>query len=301
MRTAAVLFFFMGLTFGSAGSTTAQAQPAEANPGASDTYFTIHNILPAHEVTLGAGTRIGILDRSFEMDSHPELYAGARDFPPDLSPTRDDKETHHGFWMALTLREVAPKAEIFALGIHAGDEAARVEAISKALDWAVENGLDVVTYCDGVFSKAARERLDPVVERTVEAGVVVVFVGYPHPLNLLPGGFGPHPDSDLRDADLNIFSQDCTALIGDQVVSLVDPDDDGIRKNRPFLGPTSRGSVTAGFVALVRSMDPESSPTEIKRILKETSRPMSYRDQLAARVPDVYQAVMNVAGVAQDR
>jgi len=301
MRTAAVLFFFLGLALPTAGSAAAQTQAATPNPGSGDTYFTIHNIPPAHEITLGAGTKVGILDRSFGMDSHPELYAGGSDFPLDSAPTGAEGETHHGFWMALTLTEIAPKAEIFALKIPAGDEMARVEAITKALAWAVEHELDVVTYCHGAFSEAARERLDPVVERTVKAGVVVVFVDYDHPLNLLPGGFGPHPESGLRDADLNIFSHDCTALIGDQIVSLVDPDDDGIQRNRPFLSRTSTGTVTAGFVALVRSLDPGASPAEIKGILKDTSRPLSYRGQLAARVPDAFLAVTNVAGLGPDR
>ena len=296
MRTAAVLYFILGSVFATPGSLAGQSQATGPDPGSTDTYFTIHNLYPAHEITQGAGTKVGIIDRSFGMEAHPELYAGGRNFLVKASASDAEPETYHGYWMALTLREIAPKAEIFALGAHTQDETARVDAIVQALDWAVQHELDVVTYCAGGFSEAARKALDPAVDRAIGAGVVVVFVDYPHPLNLLPGGMGTTDENRARNPDLNIFSHDCTVFIADQMVALADPDDDGIQKNRPFLGRPSTGPVTAGFVALVRSMDPEAPPGEIKRILRTTSRPLSYRGQLAARVPDLFQAVTHTVG-----
>lgn len=304
MRTAAVLFWYLGFGPLTAGATAGQTQWSSPNPGSDDTYFTIHNIRPAHAITLGAGIRVGILDRSFDLDSHPELYAGGENFLEESIESEANRETHHGYWMALTLREIAPKAEIFALGVHTRDEEVRVEAMIRALDWAVENDLDVVTYCAGGFSEAARKALDSVVERTVEAGVVVVFVDFPHPLNLLPGGFGPTGQDGGRDPDLNIFSHDCTAVIADQLVALADPDDDGIQRNRPFLAIPSAGPVTAGFVALVKSMDPNASPSDVKSILREASRPLNYQGKIAPKVPDLLRAVTNAVGVypeARDR
>jgi hypothetical protein len=298
MRTAAALICLFILANAMTGPAAAQNQRATASAASGDTYLTVHNVRPAHGITLGAGAKVGILDHSFGMDAHPELYAGGEDFLDEASGPGDEKETHHGYWMALTLHEIAPEAEIFALATHTLDEAARVEAMIQALDWAVENELDVVTYCAGVFSEAAQKTLDPVVERTVKAGVVVVFVDYSHPLNLLPGVFGPPVKDGLRDPDLNIFSYDCTDLLADRFVALVDSDDDGIQKYRPFLARPATGPVTAGFVALMRSVDPEASPVEIKRILMETSRPMPYRGRLASRVPDALEAVTNIMGVS---
>jgi len=298
MRTAAALICFFILANAMTGPAAAQNQRATASAALGDTYLTVHNVHPAHEITLGAGTKVGILDHSFAMDAHPELYAGGEVFLDEAPGSEDQIETHHGYWMALILHEIAPEAEIFALNTHTHDEAARVQAMVQALDWAVEQGLDVVTYCAGVFSEAAQKVLDPVVERTVKAGVVVVFVDYSHPLNLLPGVFGPLAEDGLRDPDLNIFSYDCTDLLAGQFVALVDSDDDGIQKYRPFLARPATGSVTAGFVALMRSVDPEASPAEIKRVLMETSRPVSYRGQITARVPDSYGALTTIVGVS---
>jgi len=300
MRTAAAFFFFVILAIPATERATGQELPATPSASSNDTYFTVHNVLPAHQITLGAGTRVGILDRSFGMDAHPELYAGGENFLDEVPAPKDGMETHHGYWMALALSEIAPLAEIYALESKTDDEEAQVAAMVRALDWAVEHELDVVTYCAGSFSEAARKVLDPAVERTVDAGVVVVFVDYPHPMNLLPAGFGPRAVDGLRDPDLNIFSYDCTPLFADQFVALMNPDDDGIQKYRPFLARASAGPVTAGFVAMLRSVDPEISPAQIKRILRETSRPMVYRGRLAARVADVFAAVTNAVGVGPE-
>jgi subtilisin family serine protease len=115
-------------------------------------------------------------------------------------------------------------------------------------------------------------------------------------MNLLPAGFGPTEEAGPRDPDLNIFSYDCTTLFANQFVALLDPDDDGIQKYRPFLARSSAGPVTAGLVALLRSVNPEASPAEIKEILRETSHSMEYRGRLATHVPDAFEAVTRAVG-----
>lgn len=298
MRSAAALFSLLVFGISAQSPAVGQGQKAPPSEESNDTYLTIHNVGAAHEITLGAGTRVGILDRSFEIGAHPELYAGAVGFLAEEADPPQGENTHHGYWMALALHEIAPDAEIYALEAYTENEDARVEAVIRALDWAVGHDLDVVTYCVGAFSAEAQVILDPVVERTVAAGVVVVFVDYPHPLNLLPAGFGPRAEEATRDPDLNIVGYDCTTLLADRFIALMDPDDDGIQKHRPFLARASTGPVTAGLVALLRSVDRQASPSLVKRVLMETSRPMVYRGRLAARVPDAFAAIMNVVGVS---
>ena len=297
MRVAAALCSCIAFGVGGAGTVTGQNQWGGLEPASTDTYFSVHNIPAAHEITLGSGTKVGILDHSFGLASHPELFAGGKVFSKGPSIPSGENETHHGYWMALTLHEVAPEASIYALEVPRGDDKTRLDAMVKALDWAVEQELDVVTHCGGEFSPDDRVILDSAIERTVAAGVVVVFVDYPHTLNLLPGGFGPPTVVGIRSPDLNIFSYDCTALFGNEFVAFMEPDDDVIAKHRPFLARPATGSVTAGLVALLRSVSPEASPGDIKKILVATSRPVEYRGLTAARVPDVFQAVATVQGV----
>jgi hypothetical protein len=300
MKTLVALVLSSAFAVGGTGIATGQNHGGAPNLVSGETYFSIHNLRPAHEITSGHGARVGIIGRSFAKKTHAELYAGGERFLPGGRHSGEEDPTHHGYWMALTLSQIAPEAEIFPLEIPAGKGPARVEAIVDALDWAVEHGLDAVTYCGGGFSQEARRVLDPVVERTVAAGVVVVFLDYSHPLNLLPGGFGPPGVEGSRDPDLNIFSYDCTALFADQFVALMESDDNGIQRYRPFLARPATGSVTAGIVALLRSVDSKISPAEVKEALMETSRPMEYRGRQAERVPDAFEAVVSVMGVLAD-
>jgi hypothetical protein len=298
MKTLAALLLTSVFAVGGPGVATGQAQPTAPNLVSGESYFTIHNIRLAHQITLGTGARVGIVDHSFARETHPELYAGGERFLEGSRIHSDRNQTHHGYWMALTLNQIAPGAEIFALEIPTGEEASRVHATAESLDWAVEHGLDAVTYCGRGFSEEARRVLDPVVERTVEAGVVVVFLDYTHPMNLLPGGFEAPSAEGTRDPDLNIFSYDCTVLFANQFLALMESDDNGIQRYKPFLAQPATGSVTAGLVALLRSVDPDASPAEIKRVLVETSRPMAYRGRKAARVPDAFEAVTRVKSVS---
>jgi hypothetical protein len=293
----AAYFFLLAAATAGAGALTGQSHSEALTPSPGETYYSVHNLRPAHGITLGRGAKVGIIDHSFGLDSHPELYHGGHVFSHRISVRRDQGESHRGYWMALALHEVAPEAEIYPLILPSQDERPLVEAIVEALDWAVEHDLDVVTYCGGHFSEADREHLDRAVDRTVEAGVVVVFLGYSHPLNLLPGAFGTLREQHERAPDLHIFSHDCAAILADAVVGLAETDDDAIQRRRPFLGRPNAATITAGFVALLRSVDPTATPGKIKTVLVDSSRPMEYRGLSAARVPDAFRAVSSVSGL----
>jgi hypothetical protein len=295
MRALVAYFLSMAVAAGGAGTLTGQDHTDLVELAAGESHYSIHNLEPAHRITLGRGAKVGILDHSFGIQSHPELYHGGHVFSNRHPLQREEEGTHRGYWMALALREVAPEAEIYPLVLPSNEERPLVEAIVEALDWAVEHGLDVVTYCGGSFSEADRKVLDRAVERTVRAGVVVVFMGYSHPLNLLPGAFGSPQQAADRAPDLHIFSHDCSARLADEVVALMETDDDVIQRRRPFLGSPNAGSVTAGIVALLRSVDPKADPGEIKEALVGSSRAMEYRGLSAERVPDAFKALSSVS------
>jgi len=298
MRTAAV---FLGLmVLGGSLAEPLLSQDVLLFPGANsrETYFSIHNIRPAHAMTQGAGTRVGILDHSFGLDVHPELYAGGENFQSGDWGDSYRHQSHHGYWMALTLREIAPATEIYALNTYSSDEGERVEAMVRAIDWAIEHDLDAITYSARAVSPAARSVLDPAVERAVAAGVAVVFIHYPHPLNLFPSWIGPGSGDDERDPDLNIFHYDYTMVFADRYVAFMNGDEDGRQGYRPFLSLSSTAPVTAGFIALLKSVDPTLTPADCKRILMQASRPMAYEGMQGARVPDGFEAVRSVWAAA---
>jgi hypothetical protein len=265
-------------------------------PGANsrDTYFTIHNIHPAHAITRGAGAKIGILDHSFGMDAHPELYAGGENFQVGEWGESFRSQSHHGYWMALVTKEIAPEAEVYALNTYSSDEGEKVQAMVEAIDWAIDHDLDAITYSARAFSSEARAILDPAVDRAIEAGVVVAFIHYPHEGNIFPSGIGPRAGDDEREPDLNIFQYDYTVVFGDRYTAYLNGDVDGARGYRPFLSISSTAPVTAAFVALLRSLDPDITPAQVKRVLMASSHPVEMEGREGKRVPDITEALDRV-------
>jgi hypothetical protein len=277
-----------------AGLAAAPQETVLVFPGANSraTWFTIHNVAAAHAVTKGRGAKIGILDHSFGFDAHRDLYAGGQAFQSDEWAQTFAARSHHGWWMALAAREIAPEAEIYALGVTSRDEAVMVDAMVRAIDWAITNRLDALTYSNQKFTPGLRVKLDEAVGRAVRAGIVVCFIHYPHADNLLPNGLFPrHPVDDEREPDVNVLHYDYTVVMADEYAKVMAGTPTPGRNYTPFLSISSTSPVTAGFVALMRSVNPKLTPAECKSILMTTARPMTFEGQAAPRVVDVAAAV----------
>ena len=98
------------------------------------TYFTIHNEQEAWAISKGAGVKVGILDQSFGYEIHKDLYSGGKNFQKGDSEKLFNRNIHHGYWMASTLREIAPDVEIYALGTSSSDESDKAGAMVQAID-----------------------------------------------------------------------------------------------------------------------------------------------------------------------
>lgn len=276
---------------GGPGAHAQDIPPILVFPGANsrETWFSVHNLKAAHQLSRGAGVKVGILDHSFGLEALADLYAGGENFQAGEWGASYRTRAHHGSWMARALREVAPEAEIYALGTYDSDEASRVRAMVEALDWAVRHDLDAVTYSAGAFSPVGRKALDAAVEDAVHHGVTVIFIHYPHPLNLFPSWIGPRSGDDGREPDLNIFHNDYSVVFTAPYAALQRGEDAG--GYRPFLSLSSTAPVTAGMVALMKALDPTLTPAECREILKEASRAFSYEGRTGTHVPDARRAL----------
>jgi len=264
------------------------------NANSRQTYFTMHRIWDAWEISKGAGVKVGILDHSFGFRIHEGLYAGGENFQQDEWGTSFDTTSHHGYWMASTLREIAPEAEIYALGTYSSDEDAKVDAMVRAIDWATEHDLDVLTYSAERFSAAVRPRLDAAVDRALAHGIVIVFIHYPHSGNLLPTWLGPTSGDDERPGDINILHYDYQVIFTERYVDWLERGEQS--GYRPYLSISSTAPVTAGIVAMMKSVRPELTPAEVKRILVETSREVTFEGYVSPHTVDAAAAVSRVAG-----
>ncbi len=268
------------------------------NANSRETYFTLHNLLPAQGMTKGRGAKVGILDHYFALNDHPDLYAGGMNFLGDSRTDELTKLASHGYWMALVLHEVAPEASIYALNAASTDEKEMVDAIVRAIDWAIANHLDALTYSQRkVAQPENRKRLDAAVSRAHAANIVTTFIHYPHPGNIFPGPLGSEGDPE-REPDINILHFDYTVVfVKDYQQFQKEPDP---RKHTPpFLSVSSTSPVTAGIVAMMRSVNPALTPEQCKGILVETSHAMEYHGRQVPHVVDAAAAIQRARAVAQ--
>ncbi len=258
-------------------------------PGANSrpTYFTIHEVTGAWSLNRGGGIRVGILDHGFGFTEHRKLYADGVDF---LDNGALSAYAEHGYWMALVLREIAPEVEIFALNTASQDEKKKVAAMARAIDWAIENDLNILTYSAQRFAMANRSALDDAVDRATQAGIVIAFIHYPHPDNLLPTGMFGISGDDEREPDVNILHYDYTLLFPEWYRE----HQQGQRRPgwAPFLSVSSTSPVTAGIVAMMLSANPQLTPQQCKEVLKTTAQPMEFENVRVPRVVNAAAAVM---------
>ena len=263
------------------------------NANSRPTYLTIHNVREAWLSSKGEGVKVGILDHSFGYSKHPGLYAGGKNFQKGGWGESFNNESHHGFWMASTLREIAPEVEIYALGTYSSDESEKVDAMVQAIEWAIVHKLDVLTYSAGRFPPDTRKRLDTAVDRALENGIVITFIHYPHPGNLLPTWLGTRTGDDDREPDVNILQYDYSIVFTKQYVEWMQSEKRP-RLRKPFLSISSTSPVTAGFVALLKGVKPDLKPADVKQVLMKTSRATVFEGRRSPRTVDIAAAVQSV-------
>jgi len=263
-----------------------------ADGDSRESYFTVHNLRTAHQLSRGAGVRVGILDHFFGVDDHAELYAGGENFVAGQEESLR-RTSRHGYWLAVVLREVAPEAQIFALNTSSADEGEKAAAMVRAIDWAIAHRLQVLTYSDRAFSAANRPLLDEAVRRAHRAGIVTTFIHYPLPENLLPGWIGPRTGDDERPPDLNILQYDYSKVFVERILRWQSGDRRHYSQH-PFLSISSTSPVTAGMVALLLAADSTLDPAALKELLVRTSRPYTLEGRTGAHVPDAYAALLSL-------
>ncbi|MDR1841367.1 MAG: S8/S53 family peptidase [Holophagales bacterium] len=218
------------------------------------------------------------MDWFFGYANYSNLYADAVNFTQNQRAL--DGESH-GLWMANVLREIAPNCDIYALAVDFGDEDKKVVNMVKAIDWAIENNIDILTYSSGSFSKNNRPKIDKAVNKAVQHGIITTFIHYDNPNNLFPGGFSSFNEGN-READVNILHYDYNVIMQEKYEKFVGLKGDYSQiksgDDIPFLSLSSTSPVLAGFVAILKEINPDLSSADYKDILVKTSYQTEYYD-----------------------
>jgi len=180
------------------------------NANTQDNYETIHNIKDAHTISTGKNVKIGILDKYFGYSIHSDLYSGGYNFTENKNDFENIDE--HGYWMANTLREIAPGSEIFALNIRSNNEQKTANCIKNAVDWAIDNKLDILTYSAESFTPESNVIIDEAINKAIKNNIIIIFIHCMHKDNILPYGFFNIPDTYSREPDVKIYHKDFNVL-----------------------------------------------------------------------------------------
>lgn len=260
------------------------------NANSRETYFTIHNVNEAYAYGKGAGIKVGILDWGFAPAEHKELYYEYKKFANNAN-----WHSEHGFWMAAVLREIAPECEIYALDTYdPSSEEKWVDAMIEAIDWAIDNKLDILTLSHQAVSEENLDRFNAAIDKAFANGIVTTFINNSNNNNILPYGLWDYrPSGDMaRVPDVNILHYDYNPIYNLPGAPA---------RTDLFLSYSSTSPVTGGFIAILKSINNTLSPAEYKNILVKTSYALKVKDALygesePTHVVDIEKAALYIKG-----
>jgi hypothetical protein len=237
------------------------------------------NVHKAWEITKGTGIIIAVSDSGFHLN-HPELVGRIAD-KAQFGPIDFDRpnQEFHGTDMSRIALSVAPEAKIAPLLCSAQwtnkrDEYNRNLAInvSKSFLHAKERNIDIITSSwAGWFNKD--ENLLSIFRQTADSGVVVSWIHYP---NDYPG--------ILRSSFVYTIRKKYQLGFADRFLK----DEPGFHPVEIEAGLSGTAPQAAGIAALVKSVNPQLSPKEIKDIILENSTPIGE----GVHIPDAYLSVL---------
>lgn len=256
-----------------------------------ETYETVHHFKEAQKISTGKGIKVGVIDKYFGYKKHNDFYSGGKDFTNDTQAFEEIDE--HGYWMATTLKEIASDVKVFALNARSEDKDDDAQNIINAINWAIENDLDILTYSAESFDPKNRNKIDSAVAKSNQHGIVTTFINYPFADNIFPWGLFPYQENQYsRKPDLNIYHYDYNSLL----ILVYERYLESGRKPRngdeiPYLSISSMSPVLAGFVAMMMEIKRDLSPYEYKQILIATSKEMEFKGKKYEHVVDIVQTL----------
>lgn len=260
------------------------------NANTRETYNTFHQISDAHSLSTGKGIKIGIIDHYFGFKSNKYIYVNGINFTDNNESFNSIAE--HGLWMAKTLKEIAPDVEIYALNsLQNNNPEKESQFIIDAIDWAIENNLDILTYSSKPFNDMYRDKIDIAAKKAISHGIVLCFIHYNLEENILPGIF-INENQYSRNVDIRIFQYDYNLILFENF----DKYNNKKQKSKtiwdsPYLSYSSMAPVTAGIIAMMMEIEEDLTPNQYKDILIETSKSIEYNNNTICKVVDAKYAI----------
>jgi hypothetical protein len=261
------------------------------NANTRDNYQTVHRVKEVQQFSTGKGIKVGVMDKFFGVKKYPDFYAGGKDFVGDQDLF--DNIDEHGYWLSTTLKELAPNISVYAIGVRSNDKKKEAEAFMKAIDWAIENKLDILTYSAEAISQEYKPIVDKAIDKAVNNGIVTIFLHNGHPLNILPYGFfSAEGEGYYRNPDIHVYHFDYNLLLINSYKLYLKAD----RKPKsgdalPYLSLSSTPIVVAASIAILKEINPNLTPAVYKEIIMKSSKSFNYQGKTIEGVLDYLSAI----------
>ena len=228
----------------------------------------------------GRGVTVAIIDSGVEPD-HPaiggrlvrslrvESDGDARRIVDDPAAT---DMVGHGTACAGIIHGIAPEADLISVRVLGPDNRGGGAAFATALEWAIEEGLDVVNLSLSSRSEAMAERLHDLADRAYFGHTLLVSAANNVPGPSFPSLFAAVVSvaaHDVRDPDVWFYNPEPPVEFGAHGLDVEVAWRGGTRIRAT--GNSFAAPHLAGRAALVRSSYPDASPFEVKTILAATA------------------------------
>ena len=223
----------------------------------------------------GRGVKVGIIDSGVNP-AHPHVggVAGGTRITSGESDSTNDYLDYigHGTAVAGAIREKAPEGLLYAVKVFDRALTTNIETIIKAIDWCIENEIEVINLSLGTVNVEHREKIEAAVARAAEEGTVLVAAREMSGQPSFPGCLGAViavavdwncPRDTYRvagRADDPIF-----------VASAYPRQIPGVPRERNLNGISFAVANMTGFVTRAREFTPNASVDQLKQLLVEDS------------------------------
>ena len=238
-----------------------------------------------HSTFTGKGVKVAVIDTGVDY-FHPELkanYHGGYDFVnSDTNPMDDDGHGTHvagiiaavdnDVWFRGMVVGVAPDAELYALKVLDSDGNGWVSDINAAIDWAIENDMDVISMSLGRSTDFTSMRR--LCQEAYDSGIVIVaaagngdgnYVSYPAAYDSVIAVTAIEQNDSIA-CFSNIGPEIELAAPGGSILSTY------MGNQYATLSGTSMATPhVSGVVALLLSADSGLEPAEVRELLAATA------------------------------
>ena len=219
----------------------------------------------------GRGVHIGIIDSGVNP-VHPHVGAvagGARILSGEADSANDYLDyIGHGTAVAGAIREKAPDAQLYAVKVFDRALTTNIETIIKAIDWCVENEMDVINLSLGTVNDEHRQAIEQAVARAAEKGTVLVaareMLGKPSLPGCLPSVIGVVVDWHCARDRYDVNGSDYDPVF---IASAYPRDIPGVPRERNLKGISFSVANMTGFVARAREFAPNALIDQLKSLL----------------------------------